>query len=64
MHVYVGNALTRKLPCSGDGEDYPRIFQILKSLNYTGGVTCVSQCEFSFQEAVDARNVLKEAYAL
>ncbi len=64
MHVYVGNALTRRLPQAGDGEDYPRIFEILKAQDYSGCISCVSRNEFSFCEAVEARNALKEAYSL
>ena len=38
-HVYLENALTRKLPCDGDGEDYARVLDMLADIGYTGGVT-------------------------
>ena len=59
MHVYVGNALTRRLPSAGDGEDYPRVIQILREQSYSGRVSCVCRDDFSLQEAAAALDCLR-----
>lgn len=38
-HVHVENALTRRLPAPGDGEDYGRLLSPLSDMNYPGGVS-------------------------
>lgn len=38
-HVYLENALNRRLPAPGDGEDYARMLSLLSDMNYTGGVS-------------------------
>ena len=59
MHVYFGNALTRRLPSAGDGEDYPRIIQILREQSYSGRVSCICRDDFSLQEAAAALDCLR-----
>ncbi len=59
MHVYFGNALTRRLPSAGDGEDYPRILGLLQELSYGGRISCVCRGDFSFQEAAAALECLR-----
>ena len=39
-HVHVENALTRRMPREGDGEDYFKLMRTLRQIQYTGGV-CV-----------------------
>ena len=39
-HVHVENALSRRMPREGDGEDYGRLIRQLKLMNYAGGL-CV-----------------------
>ena len=38
-HVHLENALTRRLPCPGDGEDYARMLSPLSVMGYGGGVS-------------------------
>ena len=59
MHVYFGNALTRRLPSAGDGEDYPRILGLLQELSYGGRISCVCRDDFSFQDAAAALECLR-----
>lgn len=59
MHVYFGNALTRRLPSAGDGEDYPRILELLRELSYGGRISCVCRDDFSFQDAAAALDCLR-----
>ena len=48
-HVHVENTLTRRMPAAGDGEDYRRLMNALRSIGYTGGVSacCAKAGEFS-----------------
>lgn len=55
-HVHVENALTRRLPAPGDGEDYARLFRMLNDIGYAGGV---SLCGASDQLVDDARAALE-----
>lgn len=55
-HVHVENALTRALPCPGDGEDYTRLLETLHDIGYTGGVTLTGSITERFVE--DARIAL------
>lgn len=38
-HVHLENALTRRLPRAGDGEDYGRMLSVLNDIGYSGGVS-------------------------
>jgi len=38
-HVHLENALTRRLPAPGDGEDYGRMLSPLNTMGYTGGIS-------------------------
>ena len=49
-HVYVENALNRRLPSPGDGEDYGRLLSILGDMNYAGGVTLCGEINETFVE--------------
>lgn len=56
-HVHVENALTRRLPCPGDGEDYPRLLSTLTDIRYSGGMTLCGTIMDSFAE--DAARALE-----
>lgn len=66
-HVHTGCALTRALPASGDGEDYPRLFKTLVRCSYEGRVSAVCTGECSPAQARMAllclRKALDEAFA-
>ena len=55
-HVHVENALTRRMPREGDGEDYFNLMRTLKQIGYAGGVSVCSQASGDF--ALDARAAL------
>jgi sugar phosphate isomerase/epimerase len=38
-HIHLENALTRRLPAPGDGEDYARMLSPLNVMGYSGGVS-------------------------
>ena len=38
-HVHIENALTRRLPAPGDGEDYRRMLSPLNTMGYAGGIS-------------------------
>ena len=38
-HIHLENALTRRLPSPGDGEDYARMLSPLSVMGYGGGVS-------------------------
>ena len=47
-HVHVENALNRRLPAPGDGEDYARLLSLLPDMNYTDGVSLCGEITDSF----------------
>ena len=55
-HVHVENALTRRMPREGDGEDYRKLMRTLKQLGYSGGVSVSCGKAGDFQ--LDARAAL------
>ena len=55
-HVRVENALTRRMPREGDGEDYFRLMRALKQMRYLGGVSVCGSAAGDF--ALDARAAL------
>ena len=56
-HTYLENALNRRLPRPGDGEDYARMLNVLTTLPYQGGVTLSGEIGPTF--AKDAEEALK-----
>jgi len=51
-HVHLENALTRRLPAPGDGEDYGRMLSPLNVMGYRGGISlCGAISETFAQEA-------------
>lgn len=56
-HVHVENALTRRLPRSGDGEDYGRVLRQLALMDYRGGVCLTGEAGDGFE--ADARAALE-----
>ena len=54
-HVHLENALTRRLPAPGDGEDYGRMLSPLATMGYAGGISlCGTITETFVQEAAAA----------
>ena len=60
-HVHLENALTRRLPAPGDGEDYGRMLSLLNTMGYKG---CISLCgaitEPFAQDAAAALEYIRE----
>lgn len=50
-HVHLENALTRRLPAPGDGEDYARLLRQLDLIDYQGALCLCGGWEGSFSEA-------------
>ena len=55
-HVHVENALTRRMPRDGDGEDYRKLMRVLQQIRYLGGVCVQGRPGGDF--ALDARAAL------
>ena len=53
-HVHLENALTRRLPAPGDGEDYARLLRQLDLIDYKGTLCLCGGWEGSFPEAAGA----------
>lgn len=54
-HVHLENALTRRLPAPGDGEDYARMLSPLNTMGYAGGISlCGTISEAFVNEAAAA----------
>lgn len=49
-HAHLENALTRRLPREGDGEDYARMLSVLSDIGYAGGVSLCGAITDSFAE--------------
>lgn len=47
-HVHLENALTRRLPGPGDGEDYARMLSPLSVMGYSGGVSLCGEIDDAF----------------
>ena len=61
-HVHVENALTRRLPRSGDGEDYARLTRVLEDIGYTGGVSLCGEITETFaRDAAAALDCIRSA---
>jgi len=60
-HVHIENALTRRLPAPGDGEDYGRMLSLLNMMGYTGGVSlCGSITQTFAQDAAAAVKYIRK----
>lgn len=60
-HVHIENALTRRLPAPGDGEDYGRMLSPLYTMGYTGGISlCGVTSETFEQDAAAAVKYIKK----
>ena len=55
-HVHVENALTRRMPRDGDGEDYFALMRTLRQIGYAGGISVRSEARGEF--APNARAAL------
>ena len=54
-HIHLENALTRRLPSPGDGEDYARMLSPLNVMGYAGGISlCGTITEKFIKEAAGA----------
>lgn len=59
-HVHLENALTRRLPAPGDGEDYRRMLSPLNTMGYAGGVSLCGAITGTFaQEAAAAAEYIR-----
>ena len=64
-HVHLENALTRRLPHPGDGEDYARLLRQLALMDYRGGVCLCGGWEGDFKAAArTAVGYVKELLAV
>lgn len=64
-HVHLENALTRRLPRPGDGEDYARLLRQLALIDYKGGVCLCGSWEGDFKTAAGAAvDYVKELLAV
>lgn len=60
-HVHLENALNRRLPSPGDGEDYARMLSPLSVMSYAGGVSLCGTITDSFvQEAAKALKYIRQ----
>ena len=60
-HVHIENALTRRLPAPGDGEDYGRMLSPLGMMGYTGGISlCGVTSETFVQDAAAAVEYIRK----
>lgn len=66
-HVHTGNGVTRTLPSINDGEDYVKLFRILRRIGYSGRVSAVATGEYTAEAASEAlrclRAAMREAYS-
>ena len=61
-HVHVENALTRRLPRPGDGEDYARLTRVLEDIGYIGGVSLCGEITGTFaRDAAAALDCIQSA---
>ena len=60
-HVHLENALNRRLPAPGDGEDYSKLLSALNDMGYAGGVTLCGTIDEGFpREAEEALKYIRE----
>ena len=60
-HVHLENALNRRLPAPGDGEDYARMLSPLSVMGYSGGISlCGAITEHFPQDAATALAYIRE----
>jgi len=60
-HVHIENALTRRLPAPGDGEDYRRMLSPLNTMGYKGGISlCGTMTQTFAQDAAAALEYIRE----
>jgi len=60
-HVHLENALTRRLPAPGDGEDYGRMLSPLNTMGYKGGISlCGVTTETFVQDAAAAVEYIRK----
>lgn len=62
-HVHTANAIGRRYPKRGDGEDYRAIFRALMDIGYEGRVSIEGGCDSFEEDAVEAYRALTEARA-
>ena len=62
-HVHLENALTRRLPAPGDGEDYGRMLAPLATMGYSGGISlCGTITEAFVQESAVALEYIRKIH--
>ncbi len=61
-HVHVARALGRSLPCPGDEEDYPALFDALRKIGYDGPISLEAAARQDFEaEAAAALDLMRNA---
>ena len=60
-HMRTSNVLGNLPPKAGDGEDYRRLFEALREMDYTGRVSCEATCRDFEGDAAEALKCLREA---
>lgn len=62
-HVHIARTLGRSLPCPGDEEDYPALFNALRRIGYDGTISLEAATRQDFEsEAEAALTLLRSAY--
>lgn len=61
LHVHTANPAGRIYPASGDGVDYKKMMDVLKSINYCGGISVEAFTESPEADAAKALDVLRKA---
>lgn len=60
-HIHVANAIGRRYPKAGDGEDYDKLFRVLTQMGYEGRVSVEAGCDDFEADGRLAYQVLDEA---
>lgn len=63
LHVHTANPVGRIYPAFNDGVDYKKMFSVLKSIGYSGGISIEAFAKNPEQDARIALQVLREALA-
>jgi len=63
LHVHTANPVGRIYPSFNDGVDYKKMFSVLKSIGYSGGISVEAFTKNPEQDARIALQVLREALA-
>ncbi len=59
LHVHTANPVGRVYPAAGDGVDYKKMMDVLKSINYQGGISVEAFTDNPEKDAAKALDVLR-----